>query len=162
MVIQKQKILDMGAGANPYPRATHAIDATKKLHPTKEEINFYKAEHGKNLETKLKQMDYKIKINYNTQKLPWPDNSFKMVYSNGSLAENGNLHAYKEAYRVLKHGGKLKYGMIVGTKQEIQKKMQLPQKAGFINVHTGKIYVTPKQTKNKGEILATDIIATKP
>ncbi len=164
MALQKRKpkVLDMGAGYMPHPQATHAVDFANKIKLDEEDKSNYKIEYHRNLENKLKSMDYKLKINYNTQRLPWPNNSFNKVYSNGSLGTYGKLHAFQEAYRVLKHGGKLEYGMVEGTKEEIQKKMILPYKAGFINIHSGKIFITAEKTKRKPDIIFTNIIATKP
>ena len=119
MVVNKKKepFLDMGAGIRPHSRSTHAVDYNPNSPISKYEIyeeynDLKKLPSKENIERRLKSMDYKFNFNYNTQKLPWPNNSFKVVYSNGSLGVYGKQPAFKESFRVLKHGGKLDYGMV--------------------------------------------------
>jgi ubiquinone/menaquinone biosynthesis C-methylase UbiE len=136
---KKKLILDMGAANIPYPHATHAVDLVSKRGALTDEFNtkndYYNGEITKQrFENMLKYMDYKFNFNYNTQKLPWPNNYFDIIFSNGSIGAYGKENAYKEAYRVLKHGGKLKF--TVGEPMEkLQKKGQMLTKIGFTKVH---------------------------
>lgn len=82
----KRLILDLGAGDRVYPGATHAID----LHQ--------RTESG---------VEY-ITINVEKARFPIQDDFFDLVISRGALlVAFGNLHTYREIYRVLKPGGKL-------------------------------------------------------
>jgi SAM-dependent methyltransferase len=133
----KVPFLELGASAVPHRNATHAVDRDSK----KQTIKWIREEYTENSNTpitlsqfehRLKQMDYKFRFNYNTQKFPWPNNSFKTVYSTASLGNYGGnvLHAFKESYRVLKHGGQIKFD-VIGTKQHIIKIKELLIKSGF-------------------------------
>lgn len=158
----KRKVLDMGAGIRPHSGATHAVDLAPMVSITKELVvdnynDLKRIPSKESVERRLKSMDYKFNFNYNTNKLPWPNNSFKLVYSNGSLGENGKLSAFKEIYRVLKHGGKLSYGMIGGPEENIKRKMKILYDVGFKNIKPI-VYVNPK---NKNDISAW-MTAVKP
>jgi hypothetical protein len=173
LIKKKNPILDMGAAHFPYPRATHAMNNGKNYPLTKEEVREYKNETNRNLERKMDTLDYRHNLNYNTMKLPWKNNTFKMIYSSGSLGTYGKLFAYKEAYRVLQHGGKLKFN--VGTipdksningifskeesKQRIKKIMQMLYDIGF-----RKIYVADQgfYIVNNKKYYTGWIISTKP
>ena len=110
-------------------------------------------------EQRLKQMDYRFNFNYNTLKLPWPNNSFKIVYSHASLGGYGKLSAYKEAYRVLKHGGKLQFDM-KGTKKMVENKMKMLHDIGFKSI---RIVKSSEAYELQNKIQYTVVIqATKP
>lgn len=161
---RKSKILDVGAGVFPHPRATHAVDAINKksvYNVSKKDFDEYKQdyknEYNRSLERKLKSLNYKFGINYNTQRLPYPNNSFDKIYSNGSLGTYGKLHAFKEVFRILKHGGKLEYGSINGTKKELETKLKIPAAAGFVNIRPVGI-IKESQTK----FIIVTVVAKKP
>ena len=165
----KYTLLDMGSGVHPHPKATHAVDRSSNIkHLTPPEIKEYREDAKRNLELKLKQMDYRLNFNYNTQKLPWPNNSFNMVYSNGSIGTYGKRAAYKEAFRVLKHGGILKFGAVASTSIEgIKKVGQMLKDIGFINVRGTEPFGTKdigfsSYTHNKRKLYSIWIQATKP
>ena len=135
--MKKEPFLDLGANNIPHPKATHAVDMwTKNYMLNKDNIyskknNFEEGDITKEtFERRLKQMDYIFHFNYNTQKLPWPNNSFKVVYSRASIGGSGKVLAFKEAHRVLKHGGKLEF-TIRGTKKTIENKMKMLDGIGF-------------------------------
>jgi SAM-dependent methyltransferase len=138
MVASKKKpvVLDMGAGINPHPKATHAVDVSYRPKNIKHAVETYGSglTTVKKLENKLKSVDYKFNFNYNMQKLPWPSNHFDMIYSNGSLGANGKSFAYKEIYRVLKHGGKLSFGQVGDTIEKIEKIIHTLKEIGFVKV----------------------------
>lgn len=159
------KVLDMGASNIPHPKATHAVDIwTKKYMLGKSDIysnknNFKEGDTTKEtFERKLKAMDYRFHFNYNTTKLPWPSNSFNLVYSGNSIGGYGKPAAFKEAHRVLKNGGVLKFNM-GGTKKTIENKMKMLHDIGFRNIKITKSS-EPWMIKNKVIYNAT-ITATK-
>jgi len=82
----KRFILDLGAGGRVYPGATHAIDLHGRTEPG---------------------VEY-IAVNVEKARIPIADDFFDFVISRGALLiAFGNLHTYREIYRVLKPGGKL-------------------------------------------------------
>jgi hypothetical protein len=86
VVKKKEPFLDLGASAVPHSKATRAVDFDSKRKVVgwiKEYTEDSKKPTTKEkLERKLKSMDYRFRFNYNTQKFPWSNNSFKVVYSN--------------------------------------------------------------------------------
>jgi len=134
----KEPFLELGASAVPHRNATHAIDRDSKKRTLNFANTLYKEEGEttkEQFERRLKAMDYKFGFNYNTQKFPWPNNSFKVVYSKASLGSYGNpAHAFKESYRVLKHGGKLVFDSH-GTKIHLMNLKKKLADNGFVNIH---------------------------
>lgn len=162
----KEPFLDLGASNIPHPRATHAVDSfSRKLMFNKKDMYSNKNDYKEGdttkerFEQRLKQMDYKFNFNYNTHKLPWPNNSFKIVYSRASLGVYGKFSAFKEAYRVLKSGGKLTFDMS-GTKKMIENKINLLHEIGFVKIKTTKSS-QPYEHQNK-IYYSVMISATKP
>jgi ubiquinone/menaquinone biosynthesis C-methylase UbiE len=130
--------LELGASAIPHSKTTHAVDRASKSKTIKESDTLYREEKlttKEKFERRLKAMDYKFGFNYNTQKFPWPNNSFKVVYSKASLGNyDGNIsHALKESYRVLKSGGILKFDVIL-SKPNLEKLKRALSTVGFINI----------------------------
>jgi SAM-dependent methyltransferase len=162
--MKREPFLDLGASAVPHRSATHAVDRDSKTKVVGW-IKEYTEDSGtpttkEKLERKLKSMDYRFGFNYNTQKFPWPNNSFKVVYSNASLGRYGNpKNAFKESYRVLKHGGKLIIDSFGGSREQIQKVKTMIVNTGFTNVtikldkdvyiHNGKENYSGKLTATK-------------
>ena len=157
----KEQFLDLGASNSPHPRATHAVDKMSKPAVFKETFKSKYLIHGitkAEFENKLKQMDYKFNFNYNTQKLPWPNNSFKMVYSNGSLGNFGKVAAFREAYRVLKHGGKLIF-TFSKYEEKYYEMIKMLKNIGFIKMHNTQ---GETQIYKKRKIIAGTMVAYKP
>jgi SAM-dependent methyltransferase len=165
-MMKKEPFLDLGANNIPHPKATHAVDMwTKKYMLNKENIyakknNFKEGDTTKEtFERRLKQMDYIFHFNYNTKRLPWPNNSFKIVYSNASLGGYGKVPAFKESYRVLKHGAKLEFTM-GNTQKSIENKMKMLHEVGFKEI---KIIKRSEPWMLKGKVTYNvTITATKP
>ena len=84
-------ILDIGAGKNPHPQATHAIDRIP--------------------DPKFRGLNYTGEWNFKEREyLPYEDDSFLYVISSGGLGVNfgtDSLSLFDDTYRVLKPGGKL-------------------------------------------------------
>ncbi len=155
----KDPFLELGASAVPHPRATHAIDRDSKKRTLNFANTLYKDEGEttkEKFERRIKQMDYKFGFNYNTQKFPWPNNSFKIVYSHASLSHYGNpSHAFKEAYRVLKHGGKLIFDAS-GTKRQLinLKKKLIDIEFSNISIRIGEEYTHEGKTEYDTKVSA--------
>lgn len=136
--MKREPFLELGASAVPHPKATHAIDRDSKSKTVHYADTLYREEGEttkEKFERKLKAMDYRFGFNYNSQKFPWPNNSFKVVYSKASLGHYGNpSNAFKESYRVLKHGGKLIIDNFGGTETKIIKLRKMIANAGFSNI----------------------------
>jgi ubiquinone/menaquinone biosynthesis C-methylase UbiE len=142
----------MGAHALPHPRSTHAVDIVDKksvlwaaeneqdMHDKREKPYGYTTKRI--LENRLKKIDYRFNFNYNTQKLPWPNNYFDTIYSQGSLHAYGKPFAYKEIYRVLKQGGRLIYD-IGDTRERLNKHFKMLKEIGFASggIHNAGTYV---------------------
>jgi SAM-dependent methyltransferase len=160
---KRKLILDMGAANIPYPYATHAVDLVSKHGALTDEFNakndYYNGEITKQrFENMLKYIDYKFNFNYNTQKLPWQNNYFDLIFSNGSIGKYGKENAFKEAYRVLKRGGKLKF-TVGDTMEKLHKKGQMMADIGFIKIHL----IHAGSYIYKGEkIWGGQMVATKP
>jgi ubiquinone/menaquinone biosynthesis C-methylase UbiE len=152
--------LELGASAVPHSKTTHAIDRDSKSKTIRFADTLYHEEgetSKEKFERRLKAMDYKFGFNYNTQKFPWPNNSFKVVYSKASLGSYGNpAHAFKESYRVLKSGGILKFD-VGGTKEYLLKIKQKLSDVGFVNIKItmGEAYVYKGVAKHSAKITAT-------
>lgn len=152
--------LELGASAVPHSKTTHAIDRDSKSKTIRYADTLYREEgetSKEKFERRLKAMDYKFGFNYNTQKFPWPNNSFKIVYSKASLGNYGNpSHAFKESYHVLKSGGVLKFDM-GGTKEYLLKIKQKLSDVGFANITTRvtDTYIHTGVTKYDAKITAT-------
>lgn len=132
-----KQVLDIGAGAQPDMRATHAIDLQ---------------DPGK----KWFDVRYTSGVDMNKNKLPYRDNQFHREISYASLGFNfGNDNTFKESYRVLKSNGTIEIGIpqtsdpsnIETTKNELSK-------SGFTDIRSEK-----KQLPNGG--LFTVITAKK-
>lgn len=135
-VPKKQPFLDMGARANPHPYATDATEVGPRRW-VNQQVREEETEGRMNLDlfrNRLKKdLKYHFEFDYNRRKLPYPDNHFEVVYSRGSMTYAATQHAYKEVYRVLKHGGKL----ILDTgasERSITKTIDTLKKYGFKNV----------------------------
>jgi len=160
---RKPKVLDMGAHAFPHPRATHAVDIVSKrsvqytadkdpdAHDKREKPYGYTTK--KILENRLKKIDYRFNFNYNTQKLPWSNNYFDTIYSQGSLYAYGKPFAYKEIHRVLKHGGRLIYD-IGDTKEKLEKHFKMLKEIGFTsgNIHGVGTYMYKGEKRISGKM----------
>lgn len=156
----KEPFLELGASAVPHSRATHAVDRDSKKKTIRYADTLYTEEKEttkEQFERRLKAMDYRFGFNYNTQKFPWPSNSFKIVYSHASLSNYGNpSHAFKEAYRVLKHGGKIIFDA-VGNKEALLKIKTKLLDAGFsnISIRIEEGYVYKGENKYNAKVSAT-------
>ena len=155
----REPFLELGASAVPNSRATHAIDRDSKKKTIHMADTLYREEREttkEQFERRLQSMDYKFGFNYNTKKFPWPNNSFKIVYSRASLGNYGNpSHAFKESYRVLKRGGKLIFDMN-GTKEELLRIKSKLVNIGFveISIRVGNPYTYKGKTKYSAKISA--------
>jgi SAM-dependent methyltransferase len=155
-----ERILDMGAANIPHPISTHAVDSGSKkitlscnFSNKNDYVNGYITKPT--FERMLERMDYRFNFNYNTTKLPWPDNFFDVVYSNGSIGRYGKPYAYKEAYRVLKRGGRLDFST-GGTKERIQKLFDMLQGIGYKQAGTDEFgsYMYNGKQQYGGHIIA--------
>ena len=90
------RVLDIGAGYDPHPEATDAIDAFDQ----KALVELGKKE-GKSIPARVA---YRFGVDMNAG-LPYPAGTFQKVVSRFSLATFGKPKAFREAHRVLKPGG---------------------------------------------------------
>ena len=117
-----RRILDIGAGFEPYPGATDAVDrrgAKSTYHIRKKMKHPFP-----------KTLRYRFSIDMNKQ-LPYPDATFVKVVSRYSLCTFGTQNAFNEAYRVLKPGGSI----MIQTGHDlngVKKLMQTLVMAGFV------------------------------
>jgi len=162
-IYKKKHVLDLGAHAVPHPRATHAVDHDSKksiLYTAENDLNYHdkrEKPYGyttkRIIENRLKKIDYRFNFNYNTQKLPWSNNYFDTIYSQGSLYVYGKPFAYKEIYRVLKHGGRLIYD-IGDTKERLDKHFKMLKEIGFTSgrIHNSGKYIYKGKERISGKM----------
>jgi SAM-dependent methyltransferase len=157
--MKPKRILDIGAGANPYIDATDAVDrlTPKAIKKEKdgffEKSYFYKRKYCKErgyckkpitTRPKLKnKINYLYNINFNQDKLPYDDNSIDVIVSYHSLQAFGGRHAIKEVYRILKPGGHVDIGWFASgnekvrgktSEEEIKRNLLALPKYGFKNI----------------------------
>jgi SAM-dependent methyltransferase len=164
MTVKKEPFLELGASAVPHSKATHAVDLDSKQKTMQFANTLYREEGDttpEKFERRLKSMDYRFGFNYNTQRFPWPNESFKTVYSSGSLGHYGNpQNAFKEAYRVLKHNGKLIIDQFGGSEPQMINLRRMIINTGFKNIS---IKLSKEVSMYKGEKnYSGKLTATKP
>jgi len=98
--------LDLGFGESPNSRATHGVDWHTKR-SLKSICKAYGPNKEKQFEQKISSMQVNFNFDYNTTRLPYPDNYFSTVFSSHSLDGFGRSFAFHEAVRVLKKNGKI-------------------------------------------------------
>lgn len=92
------RILDIGAGTDPHPLATDAVEImgmrefTELVQQTRNPIH--------------SGITYYFEVNMNTS-LPFAADTFSMVISRYSIGTHGRQNAFREAYRVLQPGGQI-------------------------------------------------------
>jgi len=116
-----RRILDIGAGFEPYPGATDAVDR-------------WGAKSTYHIRKKMKHpfpetLRYRFSIDMNKQ-LPYPDATFVKVVSRHSLCTFGTQNAFNEAYRVLKPGGSIMIQTGIDLNR-VKRLIQKLTKAGF-------------------------------
>jgi hypothetical protein len=124
----QNRILDLGAGANPIKTATHYFEF--ELLTSKDLIKIAKEEYnGKNLPY-LKSVLNKYKFGDYNKDLPYPDNYFNKVESKYSLGTGQGKNAYVNTFKVLRPGGELKLEL-----GELPKSVMTNlRKSGFKNI----------------------------
>ena len=152
----KKRILDIGAGANPDIDATDAIDLANEREIARERNDFFDVQYEQkrqyckrdgycqefpldkpHLKNKIK---FLYNIDYNKDKLPYPNNSIDYIISNNSLQAYSNPHTLKEIHRILKPGGYIDIGWTAGwtstqrTKNHIKELQYGLSKNGFKNI----------------------------
>jgi SAM-dependent methyltransferase len=152
--MKKKRIVDMGAGANPYIYATDAVDGWDKTNINAERDRFFEAQYAgrvkyckkhntcKNPITTRPKLKNKIKflynIDYTKDRLPYNDNSIDIIVSNHSLQAFGDSHALQEIYRILKPGGHIDIGVTYIENENpiryLKKIIRLLPKYGFKNI----------------------------
>ena len=92
------RVLDIGAGYEPHPAATDAIDILDR-----KTLASLGKQDGYVIPSRLL---YKFGVDFN-QALPYPAGTFQRAISRFSLATFGKPPAYREAHRVLRPGGSI-------------------------------------------------------
>ena len=137
------RILDIGSGLMPDYRATDAIDYQTRsssnikqneqfhingqilhLGVSKNRVNYLKKYRDSNIH-------FKWNVDFNSY-LPYADNTFNKIVSHSSIIAFGKISAYKEIYRVLKHGVSVEIRSASGVSDNlINKTISVMKKVGF-------------------------------
>jgi len=133
----RKKILDIGSGLDPHPRATHAIDELtqkrlERLMPTGRHFHKVKFQGG---------------VDYNRPVTRKSCDQFDAVMSRYSMDVYGNQQAYRNAHCLLKCGGEITIrGGDTRSAQQVKKKLE---RAGFKDIQE-RIIPTTYQSPTSG------------
>jgi len=119
------RVLDLGAGHDPHPEATDAIDAFDQN--TLVELGKL---DGRAIPVKI---TYRYQVDMNAG-LPYPAGTFQKVVSQFALATFGKPKAFREAHRVLKPGGTIEIRM--GNRGEVPRIVRHLRGARFTQITT--------------------------
>jgi hypothetical protein len=146
-----KKVLELGPGGNPDSRTTHSVDNTPDVKMAR-----YGIQHN----PAFKGVKHTFGVDFNKNKLPYPNNMFDLVLSHGVINIGGFIDRskldyrqgknsmyplqpafYKEVIRVLKQGGTLEmweYITDYGNRKKIEpQEIKLLVNFGFKNITFG-------------------------
>jgi len=129
----RKRILDIGSGLDPHPRATHAIDERTKA----------QLEKSNKRRANFKGVKFQGGVDYTKPVSRRSCNQFDGVISQYSLDVYGNQQAYKNAHCLLKCGGVIT--IRGGDTRDAPKVKRKLERAGFTNIKE-RVLPPPKGT----------------